>query len=103
MLVEVQCKGISTFMLAEVTNMDVEDVRAMYLEKKLNPKNHRDLWRQIPDFKPIGPKDILRPVEKSELAIKEGFDMTTVSKFVNVQGLKEVPRWKWDQIFSLID
>ena len=55
MLVEVHTKGISTFMLAEVSNKDVEDVRAMYLEKKLNPESHQDLWRNIPDFKPIDP------------------------------------------------
>ena len=35
MLVEVRAKDVSTFMLAEVSNRDVEDVRAMYLEKKL--------------------------------------------------------------------
>ena len=103
MLVEVHTRGISTFMLAEVSNKDVEDVRAMYLEKKLNPKNHKDLWQKIPDFTPIDPRDILRPVEKHELAITEGFDLSTVSKFVNVQGLKAVPKWDWDQIFSILE
>ena len=106
MLVEVRTKGVSTFMLAEVTNKDVEDVRAMYLEKKLSPKDHMDLWRMIPDFKPIDPKDILRPVRPQEIAkeaIGEGFDISTVSKFVDVQGLKELPKWDWDQIFTLLD
>eukprot|EP00959_Pyramimonas_sp_CCMP1952_P134841 2821739-Pyramimonas_sp.AAC.1 len=86
MLVEVRIKGVSTFMLAEVSNKDVEDARAMYLDKKLNPKNRNDLWQKIPDFTPIDPRDILRPVEKHELAITEGLDMSTVSKFVNVHG-----------------
>ena len=103
MLVEVHTKGVSTFMLAEVSNKDVEDVRAMYLEKKLKPENHMDLWRKIPDFTPIDPMDILRPVEKHELAITEGFYMGTVSKFVNVQQLQAVPKWDWDQIFSLLE
>ena len=106
MLVEVRAKGISTFMLAEVTDKDVEDIRAMYLEQKLRPKDHMDLWRMIPDFKPIDPKDILRPVRPQEIAkqaIGEGFDISTVSKFVDVQGLKELPKWDWDQIFTLLD
>ena len=30
-------KGVSTFKLAEVSNMDVEGVRAMYLEKRFTP------------------------------------------------------------------
>ena len=71
--------------------------------RMLNPESHKDLWHNIPDFTPIGPRGILRPVEKHELAITEGFDMSTVSKFVNVQGLKAVPKWDWDQIFSLLE
>ena len=103
MLVEVHTQGVSTFMLAEVSNKDVEDVRAMYLEKTLNPKNHRDLWDKIPDFTPMDPREILRPVEEHELATKDGFDIDKVMKFVNVEGLKAVPKWDWDQIFSLLE
>ena len=103
MLVEVRAKEVSTFMLAEVSNRDVEDVRAMYLEKTLNPKDHMDLWERIPDFKPMDPKDLLRPIEQHELTIKEGFDIRLVSKFVNVEGLKAVPKWGWDQIFTLFE
>ncbi|CAK0853194.1 unnamed protein product [Prorocentrum cordatum] len=103
MLVEVRTVGVSTFMLAEVSNQDVEDVRAMYLDKNLNPKNHNDLWQKIPDFTPIDPRDILRPVEMHELAITEGFDMGAVSKFANAQRLKAVLKWDWDQIFSLLE
>ena len=102
MLVEVHTRGVSTFMLAEVSNRDVEDVRAMFLEKELKPKNHRDLWEKIPDFTPMDPQEILRPVKPHELAITEGFDVSLVSKFVNVDGLKKVPKWDWDQIFSLL-
>ena len=29
--------------------------------------------------------------------------MSTVSKFVKVQGLKELPKWSWDQIFSIFE
>ena len=48
MLVEVRAKGLSTFMLAKVPNKDVEDVRAMYLEKTLTPKDYKDLWERSP-------------------------------------------------------
>ena len=102
MLVEVHTRGVSTFMLAEVSNRDVEDVRAMFLEKELQPKNHRDLWEKIPDFTPMDPQEILRPVKPHELAITEGFDVSLVSKFVNVDGLKKIPKWEWDQIFRLL-
>ena len=98
MLVEVRTKGVSTIMLAEVPNMDVEDIRAMYRKKKLK--------REIPDFTPINPWDILRPVEPHEIAkevVGEEFDASTVRKFVNVQGLNGIPKWDWEQIFTLLD
>ena len=103
MLVEVHTKGVSTFMLAEVSNRDVEDVRAMYLDRTLKPKDHMDLWRQIPDFTPIDPRDILRPVADHELSITGGYDKDLIMKFVDVQGLKSVPKWDWDQILCLIE
>ena len=105
MLVEVRAKGISTFMLAEVTNKDVEDVRAMYMER-FRSGNLPDPWQNLPDFTHIDPRDMLRSVEPHEIAkevVGEGFDASTVSKFVNVQGLKEIPKWDWDQIFTLLD
>ena len=46
---------------------------------------------------------ILRPVEKHELANTQGFDMSTVSKFVDVQQLQAVPKWDWDQISSFLE
>ena len=102
MLAEVHTQGLSTFMLAQVSNTDVEDVRAMYLEKTLNPKNHRDLWNKIPDFTPMNPEDILRPCEEHEFNIHEGFDKSKVMKFKNTAGLKDFPKWEWDQIFAVV-
>ena len=103
MLVEVRVQNASTFMLADVSNKDVEDVRAMHLEKTLQPKDHLDLWNKIPNFEPIDPETLLRPVQPHELAITEGFDARLVSKFVDVKGLQALPKWDWDQIFSLLD
>ena len=103
MLVEVHAKGLSTFMLAEVSNKDVEDVRAMYLDKTLTPKDYKDLWEKIPgNIQPMDPAAILRPVRQSELKITEGVDEGTVSKILDVESLKNLPRWNWDQLFSLL-
>ena len=105
MLVEVRTKGVSSFMLGEVTNKDVEDVRAMYMER-FRSGNLPDPWQNLPDFTHIDPRDMLRSVEPHEIAkevVGEGFDASTVSKFVNVQGVKDIPKWDWDQILSLLD
>lgn len=106
MLIEVHTKGVSTFMLAEVSNKDVEDVRAMFLEKKLQPKDHKDLWNKIPDFVPIDSKDILRPIgqhELCELALTiPDFDISLILKFLDVKAFQSLPKWEWDQIFSLL-
>ena len=75
----------------------------MYLEKKLSPKDRMDLWRRIPDFTPIDPRDILRPVADHELSITGGYEKGLIMKFVDVQGLKSVPKWDWDQILCLIE
>ena len=72
MLVEVHTLGLSTFMLADNSNKDLEDVRAMYLEKKLNPTTHLHHWAQIPDFLPMDPWNSRRPVREEELAITDG-------------------------------
>ena len=102
MLVEVHAKGLSTFMLAEVSNTDAEDVRAMYLERKLAPKDYNDLWAKIDDVKPIKPDDILRPITKNELKVTEGVDERMVSKFLNVKSLEDLPKWDWDQLLSIL-
>ena len=67
MLVEVHTHGVSTFMFAAVSNTGVDDVRAMYWQKKLGPKKHMDLWRKIPDFTPIDPMDILPKYQPLDL------------------------------------
>ena len=106
MLVEVHANGVSTFMLAETSNQDVEDVRAMYMEQELKPKNHVDLWELIPDFVPIDPRDVLRPLEANEPIhprASGSCDPVTISKFINAEGLKNLPRWTWDQIFAIMD
>ena len=100
MLVEVHTKGVSTFMLAEVIGGDVEDIRAMFLEN-LAPVNPRDLRDLIPDFRPIDPQGVLRPLKPGETD-KGDVDPGTISKFVKVQGLKDIPRWEWYQIFAVL-
>ena len=99
MLVEVRAEGVSAFMLAKVSDRDIEDVRAMYLEKELKPKDAIDLWHQIPNFTPIDARDILRPVEPNECPAD--VDAALVSKIIDVAGIKSIPRWDWDQIFAL--
>jgi hypothetical protein len=90
-------------MRSEISNQDVDDVRAMYLEHTLKPKNHRDLWQKIPDFTPQELGDIMRPCKESEFEKHEGFDKSLIYKSNNPTGLNDVPKWEWDSIFTLVD
>ena len=106
MLVEIHITSpapTSVFMRSEISNQDVDDVRAMYLEHTLKPKNHRDLWQKIPDFTPQEFGDIMRPCKESEFHKREGFDKSLIHKFNNPAGLKDVPKWDWDRIFTLVN
>ena len=67
MLVEFHSNGISTFMLADVSNHDVEDIRAMYLEHTLAPVNDADRYQTLPVVFPMDPTDILRPATQKEV------------------------------------
>ena len=50
------------------------------------------------------PGDIMRPCRESEFAEREGFEKSLIYKFNNPAGVKDdVPRWDWDQIFTLVD
>ena len=101
MLVEFHTAGISTFMLAEVSNHDVDDVRAMYLESTLAPVNAADLYRKLPVVLPMDPLDVLRPARQDEIQ-KEGVDHKNIMMLLHPDKLQEMPRWKWDQIFKLL-
>ena len=91
MLVEVHTKWASTFRLADGFPGDVEDIRAMFLEKKLAPM----------DFGPMDPQVVLRPLEPGET--DEGdVDPGTISQVFKVQGLKDIPKWEWCQIWALL-
>ena len=55
---------------------------------------------------PIDPRDVLRPLEANEPIhprASGSCDPVTISKFINAEGLKNLPRWKWDQIFAIMD
>ena len=72
----------------------------MMLEDKHKPTDSKDLWKKIPDVMPMDPKDILRPIRSHELYKKTGFDPTTVMKIVDLEKLKTVPKFDWNQIFT---
>ena len=106
MLVEIHITSpapTSIFMRSEVSNQDVDDVRAMYLEHTKKPKNHKDLWDQIPDFKPMELGNILRPCEEGEFHKHDGFDKTLIYKFIDPKSVMDLPQWKWDSIFIYVD
>jgi hypothetical protein len=106
MLVEIHITSpepTSVFMRSEITNQDVDDVRGLYLEDKLEPKDHKDLWEKIPDFIPMEPGDIMRPCREQEFAEREGFQKDLIYKFHKPEKVEdEVPKWDWDQIFTLV-
>ena len=105
MLVEIHITSpapTSIFMRSEISNLDVDDVRAMYLY--LEYLDHKDLWQKIPNFIPREPGDIMRPCKESEFAEREGFEKSLIYKFNNPAGVKDdVPMWNWDEIFTLVD
>ena len=110
MLVEFHLKknNVSTFMLAEISNRDVEDVRAMYLEATLNVKDHKELWTKIPDFYPMNPDDVLRPCVASDFwADVQGppLDKSKIMKFHDDKKveLMKMEKWNWDDIFAFTD
>ena len=100
MLVEFHCKGVSTFMLAEVSNTDQEDIRAMYLEDKFQAKDAKELFKKLPIVQPMDPEYILRPATKEEVQMAD-VDYTTIMKIKNPAALKELPRWDWDKVLVL--
>ena len=106
MLAEIHRDGISTFMLAEVTNWDVDDARAMFLEKEgiggEKATSPEELWKLIPNFVPRDSTDILRPLEPYEKVWDAECDRSTISKLINTDGLKDAPKWKWDDLFAIL-
>ena len=101
MLVEFHRNGISTFMLAEVTNHDAEDVRAMDLEAKYAPANAKELYSKLPVVIPMDPKDVLRPTRQEEIKVK-GVDCKCIMKLLHPKKLHDVPKWNWDSLFVLM-
>jgi len=105
MLVEVHAKGISTFVVVDVCDTEV-------LWEQIS-----DLWNHIPSylltsFTPMNPADILRPIQRSDLTmnggvdegvvskILKGDDTGMVSKILDVQGFKDLPKWDRDWLFG---
>ena len=101
MLAEIHYKGVSTFILAEVINQDVDDVRAMNQEDELSPDSPKDLYEKLPVVLPVDPKDVLRQATKAEVK-KEGVDHTKIMKLLHPDKLREIPKWDWDAIFMLL-
>jgi hypothetical protein len=103
MLVQVLTQNLSTFMLAPCSDKDVEDIRAMALEERYQPKDALDLWRQIPDFIPeVHDHQILRPAMPEEC--EPGTDCTKVFRIRKdaMHILQTLPRWEWNSIFSFV-
>ena len=102
MLVEFHKDGASTFMLAEVSNGDVEDVRANYLQHKYKPAAPAELYGKIPVVMPMNPDDVLRKVEPHEIEAKS-CNIDHVMKIKCPEVLNGVPNWYWDSLFVLFN
>ena len=62
-------------------------------------EDHEEPWKKIPDFKPQGFKNVLRQGTREELPEED--DRQKVMKLVDLQTLRDLPKWKWDDIFAL--
>ena len=92
-------------MRAPVTNFDVDDVRAMYLESKQKDKRQTaaQLYASIPDFVPTESEGIIRPALASEIQWPTQ-DMDALPYTYKVTSLSELdalPMMQWDVILAL--
>ena len=102
MLVQIMCKGVSTFALAPVSNHDVEDIRAMALEFKHKPTSTKEFYMNLPEVVPTDFETILRPARNSELHYSTGAeeDLPYIFRFVDLPAMEKVPKFNWDQILT---
>ena len=98
MLVQFSLRGHTMFCWAPVSNADIEDVRAMYLEKKLAPKDPMALWNAIKDVAPTDFDWLLRQATPHEL--QHGADVRYVWRFRDVKQVEQLPKFDWDDIFA---
>ena len=101
MLVEFHCKGISTFMLAECSNTDVEDILAAYWEGLSGAADAEEIYEQLMVELAMDPKEILRPATEAEVKVP-GVDYKQIMKILDPAALNTMARWNWDQILVLM-
>ena len=103
MLVEIRAKEVSTFMRAEISSQDEEDLRAMYLEKTYSPEDAYALWMKTPNFKPMDPETILRAVRASEVLHPDPeIDVSLLFKFITPEVVAEIGQWKWATLLRIL-
>ncbi len=97
MLTETHFKGLHYFALAEIPGQDVEDIRAIDLEDRVQPTSPENLYEALTDVQPfVG--DLIRPVERHELLPDmEGYG---IYKITDLKALAELPKFEWTQLFN---
>ena len=112
MLVEI-CVGPNRdclYMCADVTDRDMEDLRAMNLEKTLDPQSVQQLWDLMPHAKPQQRSDFIRkavwkPHDRDNSEVKNvgpDFKDGMAYKLLHPEQIKKAPRWNWDHLFAVL-
>jgi len=99
MLVEVVARSMSFFCCSPVTEGDIEDVRAMYLEKKMPSRfTPQQLYDSIKDV------ESLRPVQHHEAYVADmnlkADDLEYSWKNRDITSYESLPMFSWEQIFT---
>ncbi len=99
MLIEILTADAVMYVQADIPDMNVEDIRAMYLEDRLKPTDPEDLYARIRDLAPVT-TNLLRPMEPSEQWNTEKPFNPRVYKFVSPDVFAQVPKFSWHQVFN---
>ena len=101
-----------TWMKGDVPSMDIEDIRAMALERQHGDvKTPQELWNRIESYSPATGADVVRPCTVGDLWAQHGKpqseieDLAKYCAFITPQGQtklsQEVP-FCWDQLYTFI-
>ncbi len=99
MLTEFYDGGEHCFALAETPGQDVEDIRALDLEDRVQPCSPENLYEALVDVHPFTCV-LTRPAQRHE--ILPNMNEHGVYKITNLKALAELPKLEWTQLFNFV-
>lgn len=103
-------------MRASVPERDIEDVRALALEKDLSEKvgSAQQLWQSIQSYAPATGQGVVRPADQPDdlswtslsASAAEQLEMRSMMAVLTPEGarlLDQSQRWGWMQFFNFVE